>query len=154
ANWLCATLSRVDKSVRLIALMTSSFPMPPQPPYPEYSSAPSGQKSSWPGIVAWLVILSCVGYVVYKNTQASRKMADKEENPTAAVQMKLLARTAMGVKALAHSTGTTKPAMGMDTNTQELLKSADQIAKTPEEKLRTAIIAGELKGSAEALKRL
>src|SRR5205814_3331986 len=41
-----------------------------------------------------------------------------------------------------------------DSNAQELLKSADEIAKTPEEKLRAAIVAGELKGSAEALKRL
>jgi membrane protease YdiL (CAAX protease family) len=134
--------------------MTSSFPMPPQPPYPDYSSAPYRQNSIWPGVVAWLVILCCVGFVVYKNRQASEKLAEKEENPTAAVQMKLLARTAMGVKALSARTSTTKPAMGVDNNAQEMLKTADEIAKTPEEKLRAAIIAGELKGSAEALRRL
>src|SRR5439155_25708842 len=38
--------------------------------------------------------------------------------------------------------------------TDDMLKSADELASTPELKLRAAIIAGEMKGGEEALRRL
>jgi membrane protease YdiL (CAAX protease family) len=147
---------------------------PDQPVPPESAPAEPVSRSSAGTVISWVVILACIGLVVYRNVQGTRRLVEKDENPTSAVQMKLLARTAIGFKALAaqsagpttagsapatatSSSATTVPSAHSpvtSANLEQVIKSIDELANTPEEKLRGAIISAELKGAPEALRRL
>ena len=104
---------------------------------------PQGAGAS--ALLAWIVILACVGLVVYKNV-TNAKREEQAADQTAQMQLKLSTRMAIGFRAL-----------GLDptgANANQFITSIDDQAKTPDLKIRAAIAAGEIKGDEEAQKRL
>ncbi len=105
-----------------------------------------------PPLLAWLVIASCVAFLVIRNAGASGGLAEGS-NPLVKIQLKLLGRMAIGSKAVMAKAG--QPAAAkMDGESDGLLREMDDLAASPDEKADVAIMAGEIKGPDEALTRL
>jgi membrane protease YdiL (CAAX protease family) len=132
-----------------------------------YGFAQRRRGPEWGGIIAWIVILTCVGFVAYKVTRAYARAAARGEDPGGDVQIVLLGRMAVGMNVLTGSVAppTTQTAASQPTTAgssskgaanpaSEYVKSVEEAAKTTEEKLEAATVVAEIDGAEAALKRL
>jgi membrane protease YdiL (CAAX protease family) len=99
--------------------------------------------------VAWLVIFACVAYII--GTNAMEKAAAGPGNRADAhVGFRIAARYAVGVH---HTFSSLQPA-GAPSQAAQLLPQVDGEATDTDEKVRAAIVAGEVSGAAAATQRL
>jgi membrane protease YdiL (CAAX protease family) len=106
--------------------------LPPPPPPP---------RKGWP-VLAWLVILGTIGYVQWRNREAPPELLETLD----LVTMQMNARLYVGMASVPVSGS--KP--------QDIYKQAEPALNRGgyEQRLRFAVVAGELVGPAEARKRL
>jgi membrane protease YdiL (CAAX protease family) len=107
---------------------------------------------SWGEMAAWALILVLAAFIATLAAFAQmRQNTDALTDDT----LRLTSRYAMGVHLLSAAMGQPPPAFGgalhMDA---ELLRQLDGQARTPEDRFRVAIVAGELVGRDEALTRM
>ena len=96
-------------------------------------------------VLAWIVILSIVGFVVYSNIQRNEKTAGVQVND---LRLKIAAQEAIGLKSVQRTFNS--PAGALD----PLLRTLDKSASGPSDAFQVAIIAGEIRGAEAALERL
>jgi membrane protease YdiL (CAAX protease family) len=108
--------------------MTDAFP-PTQPP----------RRPAW---LAWIIIWLAVGYLVLSNMVPDLRRHKSSADDANDVQLSAAAKYAIGTHQLSPASST------------QLLQSIDPYAKTPDEKVRAAIAAGELQDAKTALSRL
>jgi membrane protease YdiL (CAAX protease family) len=96
-------------------------------------------------LAAWLIILACVAFLVVRN---ARSNGNDDDSLTRDVRMKLLAQEAIGFGSLPPAL-----AQGINQRMPELIRLLEHEARTPEEKLKVAIVAGYLQPE-NALQRL
>src|SRR5436190_4881523 len=96
-------------------------------------------------VLAWIVILSVVGFVVYSNIQRNEKTSGIQVND---LRLKIAAQEAIGLKYIQRTFNS--PSSTLD----PLLRTVDKSASTSEEAFQVAIIAGEIRGADAALERL
>ena len=108
--------------------------------------------SPWRGRLAWLVILSLISVVVYRNTRASRIGSD-ESIGIEDLRLRVMAEELIGIKSLGSLAGPAQPANLLE-NQKRLISQMDETAKTDADRLHLAITAGEILGKDEALRRL
>ena len=95
-------------------------------------------------VLCWLLILASVGYVAGRVFVQGRTAPSEPDN----FQLELSSRLLVGQKVLMKDLD--QAAQPANTTTQDV----DVIAKSPEQKLRAAIVAGEVVSGEEALTRL
>jgi membrane protease YdiL (CAAX protease family) len=96
-------------------------------------------------VLAWIVILSIVGFVVYSNIQRTEKTSGNQVND---LRMKIAAQEAIGLKYVQRNFNS--PPNTLDT----MLRTLDKSASTPEDAFHVAIVAAEIRGADAALERL
>ena len=106
--------------------------LPPPPPPP---------RKGWP-VLAWLVIVGTIGFLLWRNREAPTSLLETLD----LVAMRMQARLYVGMASLPVSGG--KP--------RDVYKQAEQALNRGgyEQRLRFAVLAGELAGPDEARKRL
>jgi hypothetical protein len=120
-------------------------------------SAASTQPSPISTILCWIVILGIVGFALAGNTLAHRaveRAAAASHSQRSPVTLEVTSRIVVG-----QSERLSRPADGKQDAAairlrKQLLAQVDGMAKTPNEKLDAAAVAGELEGSAAAVERL
>ncbi|MBC8106474.1 MAG: CPBP family intramembrane metalloprotease [Anaerolineae bacterium] len=95
-------------------------------------------------VLCWLLILASIGWVAGNVFVQRRAGLGKADN----FQLELNSRILIGQKLLLKDLG--QPVQPVD----QMLRTLDAAATSPEQKLEAAIVAGELAGGEEALKRL
>jgi membrane protease YdiL (CAAX protease family) len=101
-------------------------------------------------LVAWLVILGTLVFLTYRNTYATG--AKEYEKLMAGARSRMLAMLAVQIKSLETSGGSlsTRP----DSAGNQIIRQMEQDVHSPEDKIRLAIMTGELIGPGPALDRL
>jgi membrane protease YdiL (CAAX protease family) len=133
--------------------MTQYFPpvsLPPPPPPISYEPLPVYQRRG-PNLViiliCWTIILLIVGLAVVSNIDRTKTSAEKpEDNAT----MTAVAHCVVGAHALAGSADKSAQATVDGT----LVAEMDMVAKSPADRLREAIVVGEIISSANSNTRL
>ena len=119
------------------------------PPLPiDYFSTPQPPPRRAPTIIAWLVILAAAAYII--TTTAIEKSRAPAGSPTREFEFRIAARYAVGVARLFSALDTP----GAAEQAASLLPQIDEAADTPGDRLRAAIVAGEIAGSDAANERL
>src|SRR4051812_561250 len=143
------------------SLPPSSIPpgsLPPTPPSPtplEYQPQP--RHSKFPALIAWVIVISCVAFVMYRVSRSYARAAEQGiTNPSSELQVQFVGKTAMGLTAMPGATATTKSSTTQpaNPNAEQMIDSMDQYASSPAEKVRTVTAVAELKGADAALKRI
>lgn len=115
-----------------------------------YQSAPPTESlgnSKLIAVLAWVVIWACLGFVAYANWRVARTAA--RVHATEDFQLQLSSRVALGeVRAFSAA-----PQLHAQVRSQ-VVGQLSGFAKTPGEKLRLAIMAGEVEGGKSALDKL
>ncbi|CAN5457684.1 hypothetical protein BH09PLA1_BH09PLA1_30330 [soil metagenome] len=105
-------------------------------------SLPPPRRASW--FISWLMILGSIGYLagqVYTHKQAAAGRSDD-------FQLELTGRILVGQKLTLETLAQKQPSV------RESMRSIDAGEKSLQQKLRLAIVAGELAGAEEAMKRV
>jgi membrane protease YdiL (CAAX protease family) len=103
------------------------------------------------GIISWIVIAGCIAMVVAVNQlNANRRTAQSPQLLEPNVPLEMVARYAVGLNAASKSAA---PQPAVDPMVM-ILQQLDAAAKTLPDKLRVAIVVGELKGAPAALTRI
>jgi membrane protease YdiL (CAAX protease family) len=107
-------------------------------------------------VLAWLVILSVVGVIVIGvRTKWSNSKKGAESEPTTASAAQADSRALMGAKIMEFEGRYLVGSASFIGNAAEFYRSAEQLNSGPmSQRVRFAILAGELSGPQEALKRL
>ena len=128
----------------------------PVPSFDRYSRIPA--------LVAWLVILLCVGFVMSRVARAYRRAAaEGMVNPGAELQVQFAGKSAVGLRELFtdesrpnlyDQTIGDPPASPFTQNVEQMIAAMDKDASTDLLKTRTIIVAGEVHGAKAALTRM
>src|SRR6185436_13666082 len=111
----------------------------------EHHSDPSlSPRARWPARVAWLSILALAGFVTVRTAQAQR--AELARPQTDDARIRVMGQQLVGLKTLARS----MPAAQVPRNQERLVDELDRAARTPNDRLHVAVIAGELLGAPRA----
>jgi membrane protease YdiL (CAAX protease family) len=116
---------------------------------PSVSLTPSRKRSRVPAFISWAVILGLVGLVVYKNARPG-DAADNERllnNERA----RMVGMLVVQLKAVEKDAGATRLS---GQRMESLIAQIEGDARTPEDRIRVAILAGESLGSDAALAKL
>ena len=108
--------------------------------------------SRWRTPLAWLVILSLVAFIVYRNSRPSTK-PDESAKTIDDIRIQVMAEELIGIKSLGALAGQLQTAKLIE-NQQRLISELDETARTTSDKLHIAMIAGEVLGKDQALARL
>jgi len=95
--------------------------------------------------LCWMIILACVGFVSVRAAIGQLARAGSDQVPT--VQFPGVCKYAVAIKSLEAKAGVAGSA-------ERLLPSLERIARTPGERLRLAIVYGEVQGADAAADRL
>jgi membrane protease YdiL (CAAX protease family) len=106
----------------------------------------------WRAPLAWLVILSLVTFIVYRNSHP-RTAPDETEITIDDIRIQVVAEELIGIKSLGSLAGTLQTAKLVE-NQQLLISQLEETARTPSDRLHIAMIAGEVLGKDQALSRL
>ncbi len=138
----------------LITRATKMTNLPPSLPYESSPQLQSGSRA--PALIAWCVILLCVGLVMVRVQHAYNRAAELGvANPSSEMKVQFVGKSAIGFKAMIGAGATTKGSAPMPAQNQDqMIQSLDQYATTPAEKVRTITVVAELKGPGDALKRI
>jgi membrane protease YdiL (CAAX protease family) len=125
----------------------------PEPPIIARPTAPRPVPtgSRWPALLAWAIILGLVAFIFWRNAASPRN--EKDGDLVNELQIKIAGEMAMALKSVPSPPGAPKPPQ-LAEKTDALVQQLEEYAKTPENKVRAAIIAGEVIGPDEARKRL
>jgi membrane protease YdiL (CAAX protease family) len=128
-------------------LSTIPPPLPHQapPPLPQRF----GHRATLGTVVAWLVILASAGYIV-ATTVIGKNGPAGAGGVAQQVSFTIASRYAVGVH---HTFSALQPA-GKESQALALLPQVDEAAVTRDDKVKAAVIAGEVGGAAAALQRL
>ena len=99
-------------------------------------------------IAAWAVILIVVAFIAFRAAASQRDQAAAIEPE---ITLPMMSQYALGVHLLYTQMDS---AATLDAIDAKLLSELDRTAKTPADRFRVAILAGELQGPAEALARM
>ncbi len=102
-------------------------------------------------LVAWLVIAASVAYVMINVIRGQSVAA--APSGTNDVQILLIGRLLVTSSAVSAGGASTKSSL-LTTDPRQAMAKLDQLAKTPDQKLNAAIVAGEIDSGAEALRRI
>lgn len=105
----------------------------------------------WPALVAWLVILSLVVFGVYRNARARR--ADTSEISVDDIRIRVTGEELVGFKMVGSKVGPAQAAP-LNESQDRMVRQLDEAARSQNDKLHVAIIAGEVLGREQALARL
>jgi membrane protease YdiL (CAAX protease family) len=101
-------------------------------------------RSAWPAWIAWAIILVAAAFLIVLSAEPEKSQRREAASVAASdVQLTILAKCAIGLRAMSPSTPVAM-----------LVQETDKLARNPDEKLRAAIIVGELQGADAALKRV
>ena len=106
----------------------------------------------WRAPLAWLVILSLVAFIVYRN---SHPVTSANENALTIddIRIQVMAEELIGIKTLGSIAGQLQMAKLIE-NQQLLISQLEETARTTSDKLHIAMIAGEILGKDQALAKL
>jgi membrane protease YdiL (CAAX protease family) len=116
------------------------------------SSAPNDGRRAWsPGEVGvWAAVLVVAGFLAALAVFSQMRRVEKPQDDAS---LRMMARYAMGVHLVSGALGS-GPMGGLLGVDSEMMKQLDGHAETPQDQLRVAVMAGELAGREEALRRL
>jgi membrane protease YdiL (CAAX protease family) len=101
-------------------------------------------RPTWPTWIAWGIILAAAILLIVVSAEPQKSERREAASVAASdVQLTILAKCAIGLRALSPATPVTV-----------LVQETDKLARNPDEKLRAAIIVGELLNADAALHRL
>lgn len=106
----------------------------------------------WRAPLAWLVILTLVTFVVYRNTHP-RTAPDENELTIDDIRIQVMGEELIGIRSLGSIAGQLQTAKLIE-NQQLLISQLEATARTTSDKLHIAMIAGEVIGKDQALARL
>jgi membrane protease YdiL (CAAX protease family) len=101
-------------------------------------------------LIAWLVIFALVGLVLFSNIQAAR--VRNYGQLLVAEQARMVARLAVQMKSL--QTGSDAASALFNARMDVLITQIEKTSRTPGDKIRLAVLAGESMGAEAALKQL
>jgi len=119
------------------------------PPPPLITPRPQHSGST---LLAWLIIAACVALVVIRNDRAAQ-LAEKDGDPIAPLQLKCYGRMVVGIKSAIKLKWGMAP-LKQNLKEDKLIDSMDKLATSADDKLKVAIIAGEINGADQAMARL
>ena len=108
----------------------------------------STRREHWPARLAWLSILALAGFVTVRTAQAQRAELARPQADDA--RIRVMGEQLIGLKTLARS----MPAAQVPRNQERLVDELDRAARTPNDRLHVAVIAGELLGARRARTKL
>jgi membrane protease YdiL (CAAX protease family) len=135
-------------------------PVPESPPTLEYDHPAHGLRRPWAisELVSWAAIVVAVAVTVLSVIQARAAGGGGAASGDPQVQMLLSSRYALGLKTMMNQVGRTGTAgvmVGADKSAmRQLLDGIEEQAKAPVDKLRAAVVRGEMEGSAAGLERM
>jgi membrane protease YdiL (CAAX protease family) len=104
-------------------------------------------------VAAWLIILGLCGFVVYRNVAHSK--AEDADGPAWLVTVESQGRYVVGVAHIGEELSKSNPAAGKQLSKAELFASAKTLNRgSYSQRLRYAILAGEMVGPAAAREKL
>src|SRR4051812_27196678 len=106
----------------------------------------------WRAPLAWLVIVSLVAFIVYRNSHPN-KAPDENEITIDDIRIQVLGEELIGIKSLGALAGQLQTAKLIE-NQQRLISDLESTARTTSDRLHIAMIAGEVLGKDQALSRL
>jgi membrane protease YdiL (CAAX protease family) len=109
-------------------------------------------KQRWRALLAWLVIVSLMSFIVYRNTRPA-KTQDESAITLDDIRIRVMGEQIIGIKSLGPLAGQPQTPKLID-NQQRLIAQLEEIARTTSDRIHLAIIAGEVFGKDEALARL
>src|SRR6187397_2930839 len=112
------------------------------------SSRFSMARGHWPARLAWLSILALAGFVTVRTAQAQR--AELVRPQTDDARIRVMGEQLVGLKTLTRS----MPSAPVPRNQERLVDELDRTARTPNDRLHVAVIAGELLGARQARTKL
>jgi membrane protease YdiL (CAAX protease family) len=127
--------------------------------------APHPRRGRIGTLIAWLLIIASVGYLAVGRAVYERAAAPPDHDPEPSFQVLFVGRYAVGVHALTSALGgpgtpraatgpATVPARSPAADLLPQVDAAAEAAPSPGNRLRAAIVAGEVAGADAALKRL
>lgn len=112
-------------------------------------SLPRPRRSRVPAFLSWILILGVAGFVVFANLRAGE--AADTQNLMNDERARMVAKLVVQLKAF-EKAETASPVFGQ--RIQGLIAQMEQEARTPEDRIRIAILSGEALGPDSALTRL
>jgi hypothetical protein len=109
-------------------------------------------ETRWRAPLAWLVILSLVAFIVYRNSHPSTA-PDENAMTIDDIRIQVMAEELIGIKSLGSLAGQLQTAKLIE-NQQLLISQLEETARTTSDKLHIAMIAGEVLGKDQALTKL
>src|SRR6185295_11054376 len=98
------------------------------------------QMTRWRALLSWLVILSLVTFVVYRNTRP-KTAQDENEVTIDDIRIRVMGEELIGIKSLGSLAGQLQTAKLLE-NQNRMLAKLDEAARTPSDRMHIAIIAG------------
>ncbi len=108
--------------------------------------------SRWPAILSWVLILSLAGFVVYRNAKPVSNN-DNTELSIDSLRIRVLAEELIGLKSLGTLIGPAQMEQ-INRNRAGLVDQLDSFAHSPIDRIRAAIVVGEVSGKDQAIARL
>src|SRR4051812_3884557 len=109
----------------------------------------SARPKRWTALLCWIVILSLVGLVVYRNARAASNMGDSELSIDS-LRVRVLSEQLIGLKILSSLIGPSQIEQ-INQNRAGLVGQLDIFAHSASDRVHAAIVVGEVSGKDQAL---